>query len=114
MNTLLEALQNRAKKPATVHKQAEYRLYYDKTTGDPLFYSMEEHDKDYIVVDQQTFVQSKQDVYIKDGKLHKQVHSVVYKLVPTSKGTPCYANDVSIVDSTSSSFWEKKVKTEEI
>jgi hypothetical protein len=75
---------------------------------------MEEHDKDYIVIDQQTFVQSKQGVCVKDGKLHAKVYSTVYKLVPASEGTPCYVNDVSIVDSTSTCYWGEKVEAKEV
>ena len=110
MNNLFEALKSR--KPAPAPKKAEYRLYYDKETGDPLFYSMEEHEnKDFIVIDRETFVKGKQGVHIKDGKLHAKVYSIVYKLVPSDEGTQCYKNDISIVDPNSDVYWGNKVES---
>lgn len=113
MSNFFKALLN---KPDTIPKNpAEYRLYYDINTGEPIEYSMMELTGEFIVIDKETFVLGKMGVQVINEKLHKKVYSVVYKLIPNdSNGTPCCENDVSIIDPNSNNFWGNKVKSEEI
>jgi hypothetical protein len=113
MSNFFKALANKPLAP--IQKDAEYRLYYDKDTGAPISYSMEEMDGEFIIISKETFVQGKLGVQVVKGKLHKKVYSIVYKLVPNeNKGTACYHTDISIVDITSKKYWGNKVKSEKI
>lgn len=113
MSNFFKALKNKPLAP--IQKVVEYRLYYNKDTGEPISYSMEEIDGEFIIIDKETFVQSKMEVQVVKGKLHKKVYSVVYKLVPNkNEGTACHHTDISIVDTTSKKYWGNKVKSEKI
>lgn len=75
----------------------EYRLYYDKETGDPLFYSMEDLEGDYIVIDKDQFAECRYDVRVKDGKIERIKGVSIGKLVPSTEGYGTRADDVSLV-----------------
>ena len=112
MHNFFKALKNipiqRSREPL------EYRLYYDTKSGDALYYSMEKNEGSFIVIDEETFVRSKMDIQVIDKKLHTKIHSIVYKLVPTNDGTPCYKDDISIIDDSSDVFWGDKTKSTEV
>ncbi len=68
-------------------KPLEYRLYYDSTTGDPLFYSTDEFDKPYIVLTQQVYNKYDHNVFVKDEKLHyRNMQTHTLKVVPDPHG----------------------------
>ena len=87
----------------------EYRLYYNKETGQPLFYSMEELDGDYIKVTQEQHSQGRYDILVRKGKIVRQNDSVSWtKLAPSETGTKCRADNVMIVDNNSDIKWTSK------
>ena len=113
MNTLIEAFQNRKIQPK---QKIEFRLYYDKKTGKPIEYSMQELEGDYIVIDANTYARPKIDIIIKDGKIIKHCTSNVRKLVISpedTSGTQCHKDDICLVTSTAQSvqsvYWKVRV-----
>ena len=94
----------------------EFRLYYD-SAGKVLFYTCEKPAGTYIVIDVLTFAQGRPDIRIIDGKISTvPPGSIVSKLDPDLTGTPCAADDVSIiVDETYTGKVTKwKLKTYEV
>lgn len=87
----------------------EYRLYYDKATGEPLFYTMQKEEGDYILVSKEEFAQNRYDIIVKDGKITKPNNISIGKLAPANEGFGTIKRDVSIVGN--EIFW--KVKTYE-
>lgn len=78
-------------------KKPEFRLYYDDT-GKVLFYSCEQPEGNYIVVDASTYAAGRPDVRVIDGKISTVAPSaVVSKLMPKDEGTSCAEEDISIV-----------------
>ena len=73
-----------------------YRLYHDDN-GIPLFYSMEDLPGKYVEIDQATFSNSPTNVRVVDGVLKYFKTNTVLKLTPSTIGTPCDPNNVSIV-----------------
>ena len=75
----------------------ENRLYYNKL-GQPIAYTHDDLEGDYIIVDQQTFAECRKDVIIKGGRVIKQnTISAIYKMVPADEGTECDAEDITII-----------------
>ena len=76
--------------------QLEYRLYYDEQ-GFPLFYSTEKVAGNYVVVDEQTYVNGPKHVRVIDGQL--KIVKTVYgkKLVPSAQGQACDARDICVI-----------------
>lgn len=74
----------------------EHRLYYDDN-GYPLFYSTEDLPGNYIVVDEETYVNSPKHIRIHDGKII--TYQVVFgkKLKPSLQGRPCHPNNVCVI-----------------
>ena len=86
-----------------------YRLYYNKETGEPLFYSMEDLDGDYIKVTQEQHSRGRYDILVRKGKIVRQNDAVSWtKLAPSETGTGCRANNVMIVDNNSDIKWASK------
>jgi hypothetical protein len=76
--------------------ELEFRLYYDEQ-GFPLFYSTEQAPGNYVVVDQQTYLDGPKHIRVIDGKL-KIVKTVFgKKLAPASYGQACDPRDVCVV-----------------
>lgn len=73
-----------------------FRLYYDESTGRPLFYSMEDQPGTYITIDRETYARSSMRVRVKNGELIPVSLPLVPKLVP-GQGTPCHVQDVALV-----------------
>jgi len=83
--------------PQEPPKPIMYRLYYDDA-GNPLFYTMQEEEGNYIEIDQETFVKSPTHIKVVDGKIvHTQCKQYIKKLVPSDVGTPCSPTNVCIV-----------------
>jgi len=94
-------------------KQVEFRLYYDKT-GNPLFYTTDAEDGEYIIVDRETYVRADYtNIKIRNGKIMQKHQLDSTKLIQhESEGTRTHVSDVSIVeDEKSGQYW--KVKTYE-
>ena len=98
---------------ATDEQVLEYRLYYDDH-GWPLHYSTQQEPGNYIVVDQETYLNSPKHVRVINGKL--KIVKVIFgkKLVPASTGQLCDPTDVAVVvsDNQPHSFWT--IKHEEV
>lgn len=79
-------------------KSVEFRLYYDDE-GKVLFYSGQEQEGKFIVVDSQTYAEGRMDLRIVNDKIVRtQDSAVVAKLKPnTIEGISCHKDDISIV-----------------
>lgn len=79
-------------------KPVEFRLYYDNE-GKVLFYSGQEHEGKYIVIDAHTYAEGRMDLRVLDGKIIRtQDIAVVAKVKPnTNEGVNCHVDDISIV-----------------
>ena len=75
----------------------DYKLYYNKETGKPLYYSMDTVDENYIIVDKITYSEARYDVYVKDGKLIRHVFKDISKLTQHGNEFTCSGNDISII-----------------
>lgn len=103
MENFLEAL--KLVKPIEARK-FEYRLYYDKATGEPIFYTMEDEDGDYIVITKEQYAEGRYDVIVKDGKITRPKNSAIGKLVPSEEGFGTLKKDISIVSD--EVYWSMK------
>lgn len=75
----------------------ELRLYYDDK-GNVKFYTCDKPEGNFIVIDKQTFAESRPDLKVVNGKLVRpNSNPVVAKLVPSNEGISCAKDDVSIV-----------------
>lgn len=92
----------------------EYRLYYNKQTGEPIAYTMEELEGDYIEVTAEQYAQGRYDLVIRNGIIERLIDSVSWtKLVPSNAGTGCRADNVMIVEPNSNTKWGIKTYYEE-
>jgi|688.fasta_scaffold47401_2 hypothetical protein len=74
-----------------------FRLYYNER-GEPVSYSMEDLPGNYIEIDAETYHRSSFNVRVVDGKLVPVVYKrPVSKLKPSTAGTACAPNNVSVV-----------------
>ena len=89
--------------------RVEYRLYYDDQ-GIPLYYSCDDLPGNYIVVSADVYAQGRYDCRIVNGEIKYPSVIKYAKLVPATKGTACYANDVSIISptDTDAQYWKLK------
>ena len=75
----------------------EFRLYYDEN-GEILFYTCEKPEGKYIVIDALTYAECRVDIKVIDEKIVKiNQGSLISKLVPSSTGIKCFANDINII-----------------
>ncbi len=87
----------------------EYRLYYNKETEEPLFYTMEQPIGDYITVTQKQHSEGRYDLLVRGGNIINLIDAVGWtKLVPSESGTSCREDNVMIVDSSSNAKWTTK------
>jgi len=73
-----------------------WRLYYDES-GNPLFYTQEDKQGNYIDVTPEQYQRASMQVKVRDGKLVELSTNRIKKMMPSETGTPCYPTDVSIV-----------------
>lgn len=88
----------------------EFRLYYDDQ-GKVLFYTCEQLEGNYIVIDSQTYAECRPDIRIIDGKIVKDNQgAIINKLVPSSNGISCALIDINIItdDITDTMYWDVK------
>ena len=76
--------------------EPEYRLYHDEN-GFPLFFSMEQLPGNYIVVDQETYINSPRHIRVFDGKLVVYQTNFAKKIVPVGYGQACDPRNVCVV-----------------
>ena len=77
--------------------EPEYRLYYDDQ-GFPLFYSMEPLPGNYIVVDQETYLNGPKHIRVVDGKIVVYRTTFSKKLTPSTEfGIACAINNVCVI-----------------
>lgn len=81
---------------SAVHGTPEYRLYYNED-GFPLFYSMEQLTGNYIVVDQETYLNSPTHIRVLNGKLIVYQTNFAKKIVPAEYGQACDTRNVCVV-----------------
>jgi len=93
-------------------ESVEYRLYYDLDSGAPLFYTMQDETGNYIVIDQETYTQSRYDIQVKDGKIKKNTLESTGKLAPAEAGTRTHNTDITII-TTDEQSTQWKLKTYE-
>lgn len=80
-------------------EKPEFRVYYDDN-GKLLCYSCEKLEGKYIVVDAQTFAESRPDIRVIDGKLVRNSNiQVISKLIPSDNNQDiyCHTDDVCVV-----------------
>ena len=95
----------KSKKPVDIN----YRLYYNKETGKPLQYTIDEQDGDCIVITKQQYAESRYDSVVINGKLTTVNDAVRWsKLVPGNEGVACATNNVMIVDDNGAAKWKLK------
>lgn len=92
-------------------EKPEFRLYYDDQ-GKVLFYTCEKLEGNYIVIDQQTFAESRPDIRVIDGRISTVNPAfIVTKLMPSEKeGISCAFEDVSIIAGDKSKIKKQKWK----
>lgn len=76
--------------------QVFWRLYYDEQ-GAPLFYSMEDRPGNYIDVTPEQYSLASMQVRVVNGKLQQLSTKRSKKLMPSTTGTPCHPQDVTVV-----------------
>lgn len=87
----------------------EYRIYYDRDSGQVLNYTNDDVPGDYIVVDKDTFARHRFDCLIRDGKI-VPYRLPIGKLVPSESGVACDPEDITVisVDGSSSQHWRMR------
>jgi hypothetical protein len=85
--------QNQATAPPA---EPEYRLYHDDD-GFPLFFSMEPLPGNYIVVNQETYLNSPKQIRVVDGKLIVYTINFTKKIVPSGSGQACDIRNVCVI-----------------
>ena len=89
----------------------EYRLYYNDTTGEPLFYSTDEHyDQSYIVLKQEQYTLYDHNVFVKDGVLHKKnLETQTNKLVHSNdQGWQSHPDNIEVLGAHKGTRWRLK------
>lgn len=90
---LFEALQQEY---VSVVTEKENRIYYDDK-GKVVCYSHEQKDYRYIVVDDKTYAERRQDIKIVNEKITRPNSGSYKKLIPSEEGITCSYDDVSII-----------------
>lgn len=97
--------------PAAIIKP-EFRLYYD-STGSIICYTCEKLEGDYIVIDAQTYAESRYDAKVLNGKIVNNFsNAVISRLTKDVEGTLCSKEDISIIvdsDEVDNQYWKLKV-----
>ena len=97
MNETTENFWRALAEPAPEPVPIFFRLYYNER-GEPVSYSMDDRPGNYIEIDAETYQRSRFNVRVVDGKLVPVVYKrPVSKLKPSTAGTPCSIENVSVV-----------------
>ena len=83
-------------KTLTAPPPIEYRIYYDEESGKILDYTTEIHDGTYITVDRETFSNHRFEYRVENGKVVPP-STKIGKLKPSTDGTPCHSDDITII-----------------
>jgi hypothetical protein len=87
----------------------EYRLYYDDI-GAVVCYTTEVLEGNFIVIDKMAYITARHDVRVVDNKLIRSTTgSHILKLIPTLTGTPCYKDNILVIDDTDPVYWDLRV-----
>ena len=89
-----------------VKTPTDFMLYYDKATGEPLFYTMEKEEGNFIRISKEEFAECRYDIIVKDGKITRLKNVATGKLVPSEEGYGTTRNDVSLIGN--EKFWRMK------
>jgi len=104
MNDFLNAFNSISK----LENKLEYRLYYNKTTGEPMFYSMDNLPGDFIKITCKEYAVGNYNVFVKDNEIIEINNSAPSKLVPSTQGTSTTKENVMIIDETAKNYWSIK------
>ena len=97
MNETTENFWRALAEPALEPAPIFFRLYYNER-GEPVSYSMDDLPGNYIEIDAETYQRSRSNVRVVDGKLVPVVYKrPTNKLTPSTAGTPCSVENVSVV-----------------
>ena len=81
----------------TTKKPLIFKLYYDEN-GKPLYYTCEDLEGPYIVIDAQIYAEGRYDIRVIDGKIINTSEFIyTQKLIPSSTGYNCAKENVNIV-----------------
>jgi hypothetical protein len=76
--------------------EPEYRLYYDDN-GFLLYFTTEDLSGNYIVVDQETYLNGPKHIKIVKGKIIEIQTGVGKKLIPAELGQACHPTNVCVI-----------------
>lgn len=99
---------------APIIEKPEFRLYYDDL-GSVICYTGEKLlEGNYIVIDALAFAEGRHDVRVVDGRIIKDApNATIIRLVPSTEGTLCAAEDLSVVvsedDDIEKQYWKLAV-----
>ena len=97
MNETTENFWQALAEPVPAPAPIFFRLYYNDR-GEPVTYSMEPLPGNYIEIDAETYHRSRSNIRVVNGKLVPVVYKrSVSKLTPSTAGTPCSVENVSVV-----------------
>ena len=83
------------------------KLYYDDA-GNPIEYTSETRDGNYIEVDPENFAIRSMRVRVENGVLkHLPPVTYVYKLQPSDSGVLCHSQDVAVVTKDIGTYWKR-------
>jgi len=89
----------------------EFRIYYDDT-GKVICYTCEQLPGDnYIVIDTQTYAESRYDLRVIDGKITRDAeYTVISKMILADDGISCEIDDICVLTNTDpNNKWKAQV-----
>lgn len=86
----------------------EFRLYYDEA-GKVLFYTCDKPEGNYIVIDAQTYAESRPDVRVVDGRIAQSSATTIARLYPSDSGTLCEREDLSVITDQDGQYWKLRI-----
>ena len=89
-------------------KPVVLKLYYDDA-GDPIVYSCDDLEGNYIEVDPESFAMRSMRVKVVNGVLN-HIPPAVYssKLIPSNSGTLCHSQDIAIIVNNTGTYWKRQ------
>jgi hypothetical protein len=95
MTNFWAAVEQFLNEPIAAPQQLECRLYYNDI-GEPLFYTMDKPDGQYINISLAQYSKGNYNVKVVNEQIKEILHTIA-KLVPSDTGTASHCNDVSII-----------------